>query len=73
MGDRVAECVALEMADVRLTARVREHLEHVGVARAPAGVVSVGDLPRALSRPQLLPTPLDLKGIVLEGGHRAAG
>ncbi len=38
VGDRVAERVALEVADVRLTARVGQHLEDVGVARAPAGV-----------------------------------
>ena len=60
VGDRVAQGIVLEVADVRLATGVREHLEHIGVV---GGVVRVvGDLPRVLARPQLLPLGFDLGG-----------
>jgi len=57
--DRVADGVDLQMADVGLATGVREHLEHVGLL---ATVALVGDLPRALVRPDALPARLDLGG-----------
>ena len=79
VGDRVADGVALQVADVRLAARVGQHLEHVGVrwrssavgrGRAAAGRCLVGYLPGALARPQLLPAWLDLLGVVAVLCHR---
>ena len=70
--DRVAERVVLQMADVRLAARVRQHLEHVRLL-APVNVAVVrrlvGDLPRVLARPQLLPLGLDLLRVIASLGH----
>ena len=47
MGDRVADRVVLEVADVRLTARVGEHLQHVGALTSSALGGLVRDLPGA--------------------------
>src|SRR5487761_1138809 len=56
MGDDVADRVVLQVADVRLAARVRQLLEDVGpVFSGRAG----GDLPGALGLPQPLPARLD--------------
>ena len=78
VGDRVAERVALEVADVRLAARVGEHLEHVGARRlasrarrsAASPVLVVHDLPGALLGPHALPARLDLVRVVAVLGHR---
>ena len=67
VGDGVADGVDLQVADVRLAARVREHHEHVGLR---AGVVRVvGDLPGVLVGPHPLPAGLDLRGVVAVLGH----
>ena len=80
VGDRVTDRVDLEVADVRLAARVGKHLQHIGAAPARAArqrrggradVVVVGDLPGPLTRPQLLPAGLDLVGVVLQLWHRS--
>src|SRR5947209_19480552 len=73
---RVAKRVVLEVSDVRLAARVGQHLEHVGLlcgrgsssARSRRDYV-VGDLPRALARPQLLPLGFDMGGVVAAFCH----
>ncbi len=66
--DGVADGVDLQVADVRLAAGVRQHDEHVGLRPRVVGVV--GDLPRALVGPHLLPARLDLGGVVaVVGGH----
>ncbi len=57
MGDGVADRVDLEVADVGLTRRVREHLQDVALLPV---VRLVGDLPGALGLPDLLPAGLDL-------------
>ena len=65
--DRVAQRVVLEMADVGLAARVRQHLQHVGLlARVVLAEVIgiVGHLPGALPFPQALPLGLDLLGVI---------
>ena len=68
--DRVADRVDLQVADVRLAARIGQHLEHVG--RRPRVRAVVGDLPRALVGPHLLPAGLDLGGVVAVLGHQRA-
>ena len=63
--DGVADRVALEVADVRLAARIGKHLEHVGrLARRV-----VGDVPGALGLPDRLPAGLDLGGVVVALSH----
>ena len=63
--DRVPQRVVLQMADVRLAARVGQHLQDVGlVARILARGELVRDLPGALARPHVLPLGLDLLGVV---------
>ena len=55
VGDRVAQRVVLEMADVGLAARVREHFEHIGLV---ALVVSPAGQARGRWRPPTcLPPP----------------
>ncbi len=57
MRDRVADRVVLQVAHVGLARGVRQHLEHV---RAVDSIdLVVGDLPRALAFPDLLPLGLD--------------
>ena len=58
--DRVADRVVLEVAHVRLAARVGQHLEHVARRRAAA----VGHLPGALGLPHRLPAGLDLARVI---------
>ncbi len=65
--DRVPEGVVLQVTDVRLAARVREHLEHVGLLRRAAGLVR--HLPGVLARPQLLPLGLNLIWFVATVSH----
>ncbi len=71
VGDRVADRVALEVADVGLPGGVGQHLQHVGLRLVglEAGLPGVGDLPGLLLGPDLLPLRLDLLGVV--GAHRA--
>ena len=64
--DRVAQRVVLQMADVRLAARIREHLEHVGLLLR---VGLVGDLPRPLALPDLLPLGLDRLRVIPSHSH----
>jgi hypothetical protein len=66
--DGVAERVVLQVADVRLAARIRQHLEHVGLLDVD---VLVADLPRALARPDLLPLGLDRARVVTSVGHQS--
>src|SRR3954451_12916545 len=62
LRDRIADRVVLQVADVRLAAGVREHLQDVhGIRRAR---VVIGHLPGALLGPDLLPLGLDLGGLV---------
>ena len=70
VGDRVAERVVLQMADVRLAGGVREHLEHVGLRLrvVEPGVAGVGHLPGPLLVPQRLPARLDLTRVVRRHG-----
>ncbi len=86
MRDRVADRVALQVADVRLAARVGEHLQHVGAGCPPtllrgaastppavlasAGGALVGHLPGALLGPHGLPARLDLVRVVSVLCHR---
>src|SRR4051794_37383983 len=55
--DRIADGVVLEVAHVGLARGVRQHLEHVRAVGSTH--VVVGDLPRALALPDLLPLGLD--------------
>src|SRR5580704_12236096 len=74
VGDRVTDRVVLQMTDMRLAARVRQHLEDVRVTRrvvgrlGPAGEV-VGHLPRVLALPQRLPPGLDRRWVVARVAH----
>ena len=74
VGDGVADGVDLQVPDVRLAARVGQHLEDVGLRAlvAVAGGLTrfgVRDLPRALVRPDALPAGLDLGRVVAQVGH----
>ena len=73
VGDRVADRVDLQVADVRLAAGVRaasRACRPSAVAAAPAARrVRVVDLPGALVGPHLLPAGLDLLGVVAVLGH----
>jgi hypothetical protein len=42
VGDRVADRVGLQVPDVRLAARVGQHLEHVGLLRETAASRQLG-------------------------------
>ncbi len=61
VGDRVADRIVLQMADVGLSRGVREHLEHVGLGAVgvEALLAWVRDLPGALGGPDGLPLALD--------------
>ncbi len=61
VGDRVADGVALQVADVGLSRRVGKHLQHVRLRLrgVEAGLPRVRDLPGLLLSPNLLPLPLD--------------
>src|SRR5262249_8395160 len=65
VGDGVADGIDLEVADVRLAARIRQHLEDVGAV--DTGALVIVDLPRALLRPHALPARLDLVWVVAVG------
>ena len=70
--DRVAERVVLQVPDVRLAARVGQHLEDVGLLTVVAVLVGhrvVRHLPRALARPHLLPLGFDLLGVIAPFRH----
>ena len=72
MHEHVAQRVVLHVAHVQLTRRIGQHLEHVG-ARRVAGQVGrarVGDIKRALARPDFLPACLYLVGVVAP--HRSS-
>ena len=73
VGDRVADRVALEVADVRFARGVGQHLQHVGLRLrvVVAGLTRVGDLPGLLLSPDLLPLALDLFGVVAGHGARS--
>ena len=69
--DRVAHRIDLQVADVRLAARVGQHLEYVLVlclCRLTRN--RVGYLPGPLLFPQLLPARLYLLWVVLVLAHR---
>ena len=73
VGDRVADRVALEMADVGLARGVGQHLQHVGLRLrvVEAGLARVGDLPGPLLGPDLLPLALDrLRLVDARSSHR---
>ena len=76
VGERVADRVVLQVADVRLAGRVREHLEHVGLRLrvVETGLAGVRDLPGALALPDLLPATFDRVRVVdalsVAGVHR---
>ncbi len=72
VGDRVADGVALEVADVGLPGGVGEHLEDVGLRHrvVVAGVPGVRHVPGLLLGPDALPALLDLFRVVC--GHRRA-
>jgi hypothetical protein len=67
---RVPDGVVLQVPHVRLARRVREHLQHVGLL-FPVDLV-VGDLPRALALPDLLPLGLDGTRVVAVLAHASA-
>src|SRR6202042_3635067 len=70
---RIAYRVFLEMADMRLAAWIREHLEHVGggvLCLAQDGLVR--DLPGVLLGPHPLPAGLDLLRVVAALCHWTA-
>ena len=70
VGDRVADRIVLQVPDVGLAGRVRQHLEHVGLPVRRV-IVVVGHLPRALALPDRLPFRLDRARVVaVLGGHR---
>src|SRR5664280_352672 len=79
VSDRVADRVALQVPYVRLTAGIRQHLQHIAawcLASGPfnlvAGVRSlVADLPGVLMRPQRLPAGLYLAWVISLLRHRA--
>ena len=73
VGDRVADRVVLQVADVRLARGVGQHLEHVGLRLrgVEPGLAGVRDLPGALGVPDLLPAALDRVGVVLAGSSLA--
>src|SRR5437879_3012119 len=66
VGDRVADRIGLQVAHVRLAARVGQHLEHIGLRlrAVEAGLAGVGHFPGALVGPQLLPAALDRVRVV---------
>ncbi len=66
VGDRVADRVALEVADVGLTRGVGQHLEHVGLrlGGVEAGIAGIRHLPGLLLGPDGLPARLDLFRVV---------
>ena len=73
VGDGVAHRIFLQVTDVRLAARVGEHLEHIGGGvRALPGERLVRDLPRALPRPHRLPAGLHLLRVIATLCHRTA-
>jgi hypothetical protein len=70
VGDRVADRVALEVADVGVAGRVGQHLEDVGFGGrgVEAGVARVGYLPGPLLLPDALPPAFDRVRVI--GAHR---
>jgi hypothetical protein len=73
--DRVAERVVLQVPDVRLPGRVREHLQHVvlGLRIVEARLAGVRHLPGALLLPDPLPAALDVVRLVALHGWRYYG
>ena len=72
VGDRVADGVALEMADVGLAGGVGQHLQHVGLRLriVEAGLPRVRDLPGLLLGPDPLPLALDRFRVVAAHDER---
>src|SRR5215211_1083055 len=66
VGDRVAEGVVLEVADVRIAGGVRQHLEDVALRLGfvEAGLPGVRNLPGALVGPYRLPAGLNRLWVV---------
>jgi hypothetical protein len=73
VGDRVADGVALEMADVGLSRGVGQHLQHVGLALlgVEAVLARVGNFPGPLLSPKRLPPALDLFWLVARHQRRS--
>ena len=70
VGDRVPQRVVLQMADVRLTTGVGQHLQHVGLGLGVSRLDVVVHLPRVLALPQRLPLGLDLGRVIASvSGH----
>ena len=77
VGDRIADRIDLEMADVRLPRRVGQHHEHVGLrlVGVEVRVARVGRLPGLLGGPDRLPLALEGVRVVARPlvGRGAAG
>ena len=68
VGDRIADGVGLQVADMGLARRVGQHLEHVGLRGGSVlepGLPGVGYLPGAILVPDPLPLGLDRARVVV--------